>query len=193
MNNFDPHRYTISIKLVSLEEGDHYEALVSELPDLVEYGETNEQAYSLAVDAIAALHAAAIELERPFPEAAPSQALEVFSGRVTLRMSKGLHASVSRQADRDGVSLNAWIVETLAARAGAGALSYAIDNVWRLEHRVTTPLCVTANTAQVLWGTWKQQPFREIKKFLIDGDADLLQLATTALPPPAVGRQFAGD
>src|SRR5258705_7925741 len=40
MSTFDPHRYTITVKLVTLDEGDHFEAQVAELPDLVEYAET---------------------------------------------------------------------------------------------------------------------------------------------------------
>jgi hypothetical protein len=57
----------------------------------------------------------------------PSQALEEFSGRVTLRMSKSLHASVSKLAEREGVSLNSWIVESVSARAGAGFSRWAVE------------------------------------------------------------------
>ena len=39
-----------------------------------------------------------------------------FSGRVTLRMSKSLHAAVHRRASVDCVSLNQWIVEAIAIR-----------------------------------------------------------------------------
>lgn len=133
MSNFDPHRYTITIKLVTLEEGEHFEAVVAELPDLVEYGETYDQAYSLAVDSIATLRKAALEQGRAFPEPMPSQALEEFSGRVTLRMSKSLHASVSKLADREGVSLNSWIVEAISGRAGAGVSIVAVENAYRAE------------------------------------------------------------
>lgn len=128
---FDPHRYTITIKLVTLEEGEHYEALVAELPDVVEYGETYDQAYALAIDSIEALHRAANEQGRDFPSPMPSQALAEFSGRVTLRMTKSLHASASKLADTDGVSLNSWIVEAVAARVGrslaAPASSYVLS------------------------------------------------------------------
>lgn len=133
MSNFDSHRYTITIKLVTLEEGEHFEAVVAELPDLVEYGETYDEAYSLAVDSIATLREAALEQGRVFPEPMPSQALEEFSGRVTLRMSKSLHASVSKLADREGVSLNSWIVEAIAARAGAGVSVSAVESAYRAE------------------------------------------------------------
>jgi len=133
MSNFDPHRYTITIKLVTLDEGEHFEAVVAELPDLVEYGENYDQAYSLAVDSITTLREAALEQGRVFPEPMPSQALEEFSGRVTLRMSKSLHASVSKLADREGVSLNSWIVEAISVRTGAGVSVSAVESAYRAE------------------------------------------------------------
>jgi hypothetical protein len=63
----------------------------------------------------------------------PSQALEEFSGRVTLRMSKSMHASVSKLADREGVSLNSWIVEAISARASAGFSAWAVERANRAE------------------------------------------------------------
>lgn len=118
MTNFNPHRYTITIKLVTLDEGDQFEAVVAELPDLVEYGETYDQAYALAADSIEELYKAAKEQGRDFPAPAASRAIEEYSGRITLRMAKSLHASASRLADMDSVSLNSWIVEAVAARVG---------------------------------------------------------------------------
>jgi predicted HicB family RNase H-like nuclease len=149
MSNFDPHRYTITIKLVTLEEGEHFEAVVAELPDLVEYGETYVQAYSLAVDSISTLREAALEHGHVFPEPMPSQALDEFSGRVTLRMSKSLHASVSKLADREGVSLNSWIVEAISARAGAGVSISAVESAYRAE-TVPTFKVVFSNALGVL-------------------------------------------
>ena len=133
MNTFDPHRYTITIKLVSLDEGEHFEAIVAELPDLVEYGETYDQAYSLAVESIQALREAASEQGREFPVPLPSQALTEYSGRITLRMSKSIHASVSKLADREGVSLNSWIVEAISERVGASVSATATANTYSWE------------------------------------------------------------
>ncbi len=118
MENFNPHSYTITLKKVQLDEGEYFEAGIAELPDLVEYGETHEKAYLLAIDSITALYEIALEQDREFPEPMPSKTLEEFSGRVTLRMSKSLHAFVSKQADREMVSLNSWIVEAISTSAG---------------------------------------------------------------------------
>ena len=155
MSNFDPHRYTITIKRVTLDEGEHFEAVVAELPDLVEYAETYDQAYSLAVDSIATLKEAALEQGRVFPEPMPSQALEEFSGRVTLRMSKSLHASVSKLADREGVSLNSWIVEAVSARKGAGFSVSAVASAYRAEtvqaFKVVSAKALDARSQPTTW------------------------------------------
>lgn len=138
MTNFNPHRYTITIKLVTLDEGDQFEAVVAELPDLVEYGETCEQAYALVADSIEELYKAAKEQGRDFPAPAASRAIEEYSGRITLRMAKSLHASASRLADMDSVSLNSWIVEAVAARVGAD-VSRAADSTQNfVETRTVT-------------------------------------------------------
>ena len=38
------------------------------------------------------------------------------SGKMTLRLPASLHASIADAAERDGVSLNQWIVMTLASQ-----------------------------------------------------------------------------
>jgi hypothetical protein len=42
------------------------------------------------------------------------------SGRLLLRMPRGLHAELSRSAEREGVSLNAYITSALARAVGWG-------------------------------------------------------------------------
>jgi predicted RNase H-like HicB family nuclease len=173
MSTFDPHRYTITIKLVTLEEGEFFEAVVAELPDLVEYGETYDHAYSLAVESIGSLQDAAQEQGRDFPAPMPSRAIVEFSGRVTLRMTPSLHACASRFAEQEGVSLNSWVVEAIATRVGVGiAASTSISrNAYRAEkvqiflvpHSgvVFMPLSgLATNTAGMHGGT----PFLEVKE-----------------------------
>ena len=41
-----------------------------------------------------------------------------FSGRLIVRMEPALHRDVYLEATREGTSLNAWIVESLASRIG---------------------------------------------------------------------------
>lgn len=148
MADFNPNRYTITVKLVNLDEGDYFEAMVAELPDIVEYGENLDQVYSLAIDSIETLREAALEQGRPFPDPLPSKTLNEFSGRVTLRMSKSLHAKASMLADQEAVSLNLWIVEAISARISAGfSVSERNRENKFLEffYRPQTPYSVTEN------------------------------------------------
>ena len=140
MTNFDPHRYTITIKRVTDGEDEHFEASVAELPDLFDFAESHEQVYALVLESITVLREAALEQGRLFPDPLPSQATEEFSGRVTLRMSKSLHASVSKLASREEVSLNSWIVEAIAERTGREQSLHQAENIrWRGYSAHTSP------------------------------------------------------
>ena len=44
--------YNITVRQIEVEGENLFEARVRELPDVVEFGETKEEAYSLAVDTI---------------------------------------------------------------------------------------------------------------------------------------------
>jgi predicted RNase H-like HicB family nuclease len=50
--NIDAHDYNIRIRRGEIEGETLFEARVKELPDLIEYGETFDDAYDLALDAI---------------------------------------------------------------------------------------------------------------------------------------------
>lgn len=117
MEHFDPSRYSINVRRVSLPEGEFYEASVQELPDVIAYATCGGDAYEEAREALQGLYEDACEQEKPFPK--PFARVEgSFSGRVTLRMGKSLHTRVNQLADRDDVSLNAWIVEAIAEKVG---------------------------------------------------------------------------
>ncbi|MEN5342673.1 toxin-antitoxin system HicB family antitoxin [Achromobacter mucicolens] len=122
MTNFDASLYSINVHKV-IEDGDEYfEATVNELPDVSVFEDKADTAYYAAIDAIECLYKLACDLRKSFPEPARRQKSESFSGRVTLRLSKRLHAEVSQQAEQDGVSLNQWLCEAAAVRSGAGTL-----------------------------------------------------------------------
>ncbi|MFW5735185.1 MAG: toxin-antitoxin system HicB family antitoxin [Oceanidesulfovibrio sp.] len=58
-----------------------------------------------------------------------------YSGQIRLRMPKTLHASLSRLAETEGVSLNTYLVHLLSAQAGAtgdGRVSATSGNVYNL-------------------------------------------------------------
>lgn len=108
------NEYGISVRLVVRDGEEMYEARVAELPDVAAFGDTYSEAYEGAIEAIDGLKEMFAEKGKSLP---PPEIEETeFSGRITLRMSKSLHAAVHRKANLDGVSLNQWIVEAVACR-----------------------------------------------------------------------------
>jgi len=116
-----PEDYGITIKRGEFEGEVCFEARVRELPDLVEYADTADEAYALALDAIETTAEIFAEKGRKMPE--PMVVPEDYSGRVTLRVPKSLHASLSKRAEMEGVSLNQLMVSVLSAYRGFEAMS----------------------------------------------------------------------
>lgn len=107
----DPHAYNITIRRDIFEGETLFEARVRELPDLVEYAETYDEAYALAIDTIETAAEAFAEMGRAFPQAITP--VDDYSGRVTLRLPRSLHRVLAETADDEGVSLNQHLVNVL--------------------------------------------------------------------------------
>jgi len=116
----DPHAYNITIRRSTFEGEVLFEARVKELPDLAEYGESYEEAYSLAIDTIEIAAEAFEEKGRSFPPAIVPA--DEFSGRVTLRLPRSLHRSLATVAEDEGVSLNQHLVNVLSYYSGFSAI-----------------------------------------------------------------------
>lgn len=112
--------YGISVRLVVRDGLEMYEARVAELQDVAAFGDSFSEAYESAIEAIDGLREMFAEKGKALPP--PESEEPEFSGRVTLRMSKSLHAVIHRRAASDGISLNQWIVEAIACRTD-GAIS----------------------------------------------------------------------
>ncbi|MCP4697880.1 MAG: hypothetical protein GY862_13665 [Gammaproteobacteria bacterium] len=85
MNDFfDPHKYFIAIQRVIIDGKAYFEATIKELPDVVEYGETYDEAYELAIDTIETTQEVFAENNREFPP--PYKRIDEYSAQVTLRM-----------------------------------------------------------------------------------------------------------
>ncbi len=125
------HDYNITIRHGVFEDEPCYEARVRELPDIVEYGDTFEEAYELAIDAIETTAEIMSEKGRPMP--LPMDIPDDFSGRVTLRLPKTLHRRLAQDAEEEGVSLNAYLVYVLTHFSGlvAGAQSPGQPASWK--------------------------------------------------------------
>jgi predicted HicB family RNase H-like nuclease len=112
----DPAAYTILIRRTLIDDEICFEARVSELPDVIAYGDSNEEAYSLAIEAIETTSAIFKEKGKAMP--APKEINDDFSGRITLRAPSSLHRSLSDAAEIENVSLNQYLVGVLSFHSG---------------------------------------------------------------------------
>lgn len=133
--NFDPDNYTITIRKEWVDDEMLFVGRVAEFPDLRSFEETYEEARIMLTDCIHGLKEMADEAHEYFPTPNPIPNDE-FSGRMTLRLPKSLHAKVSNLAEQDGVSVNHYIVAAVATYAGeadgtqnalTGAVNYIKD------------------------------------------------------------------
>ncbi len=119
----DAELYTISIRKEYIGKDTLYVARVAELPDVEEYADTYEEAYSLVRDTIEISNKLCLENNIPFPEPRGNQKKDSMSGRVTLRMPKSLHFYLSEEASNEDVSLNQYIVSSLSNSYGQCQMS----------------------------------------------------------------------
>jgi antitoxin HicB len=106
--------YTIELVHDRDDRNEGWFAQVKELPGCMSQGATIDEAVENLRDAMAGWISVAIEDGMPIPE---PRAPASFSGRLLLRIPRGLHAELSRQAEDEGVSLNQYIATLLAGAA----------------------------------------------------------------------------
>src|SRR5205823_7117569 len=97
-------------------DDDYWAARFPELPGLVAVSESWEDLQHKIDDAKWSYFEAALEANLPIPE--PGEPIEDVSGRVLLRLPKGLHRQAMRLARREGVSVNTLLVTAIAKEVG---------------------------------------------------------------------------
>lgn len=102
-------------------ETNTYTAQIMEFPGCVAQGDSPEEAYANLERTAGGWIQAALDMGQLIPEPAANQ---TFGGKILLRLSRSLHRQVADLADREGVSLNQFIVTALAEKAGAVNTSY---------------------------------------------------------------------
>lgn len=107
--------YHLSVARDGEKQGGSWIATVEELPGCTSRGQTPEEAVSGIEDAIGSWISSALEEGREVPEPKSSAS---HSGRLLLRMPRTLHGELTRVAEREGVSLNQFITDVLAAAVG---------------------------------------------------------------------------
>ena len=107
--------YHITLVQDGEKDGGKWIAAAEELPDCASRGDTAEEAIAGLKDAMATWIAAALREGRDIPE--PRSATS-HSGRLLLRMPRTLHAALTQAAERENVSLNQFITDSLASVVG---------------------------------------------------------------------------
>jgi antitoxin HicB len=102
-------------RLVIPEDDGTFRGEILEFPGCLTTGDTPADALSSLEEVARAWLEGALEHNQPIP--APVENTE-FSGRLLLRLPKSLHKKAARFAERDGVSLNQFIVTSLAEHVG---------------------------------------------------------------------------
>ena len=113
---FDASLYNITVRKGNFDGEVFFEAKVKELPDVAEYADSYEEAYLLAIDSLETTAEALAEQGKVMPS--PILENDDFSGRVTLRMPKSMHAALSSWSDSEDTSLNQLLVNCLAFNLG---------------------------------------------------------------------------
>jgi len=119
-----------SVVLQWSEEDGGYIATIPELPGLSAFGVSPEEAIrQLTVAKKAFLNVMAEDGEE-IPDA---EIFRPFSGQTRLRLPKSLHASLSLEARKNGVSLNTYIIMLLSEKSGQSQIK---DLLRALESRI---------------------------------------------------------
>jgi len=105
--------------LIPDEKSGTFAAEILEFPGCVSQGDTAQEAYERLEEAAKGWIEAALDLGQEIP---PPGLVHGYSGKFALRLPKSLHRQAVRAAERDGTSLNQFIVTALAEKIGATTL-----------------------------------------------------------------------
>lgn len=105
-------------RIVIPESDGTFRGEILEFPGCIATGDTPADALSELEEVASAWLQGALEQNQPIPEPVDNTQ---FSGRLVLRLPKSLHKKAARIAERDGVSLNQFIVMSLAENVGERA------------------------------------------------------------------------
>lgn len=134
----DATRYSIQVRKVDIDGEEYYHAKIGEFPYLNEYADSYTEAYDLAVEAITASAEVLEKQGKKIPEPAIDLDVSEYSGRITLRLPKTLHASLSEQAEREDVSLNQLLVSALSYFNGFRKNQYSTESIMHVVRASST-------------------------------------------------------
>jgi predicted RNase H-like HicB family nuclease len=97
-----------------IKEGDQYTASYPDLPGCVSFGDTPDEAVSELATVKSLWVQGQLESGNSIP--LPSSYEDKFSGKFVIRIPKNLHRLLNLEAGQQGVSLNQYVIYTLANR-----------------------------------------------------------------------------
>ncbi len=103
-------------KVISGDRDEGFLVQVVELPGCMTAAETEAEALAQLPEAMSLWLETMLLDGNPIPE---PDTEPTYSGRLHVRMPKSLHERLVHQAEREGTSLNQWVVTLLAQGAGA--------------------------------------------------------------------------
>jgi predicted RNase H-like HicB family nuclease len=122
------------------EEDGRFSAEVLEFPGCYSQGRHAGEAFDNLEKAATAWIETCLDLGQEIP---PPSVSHGYSGRIALRLPRGLHRVAVHKAQRDGISLNQCLVTAIAAWVGA-------DNLYeRITHRVEMNFIHMTNYIQI--------------------------------------------
>lgn len=145
-----------SINIIWSDEDDSYIATIPEFNGLSAYGDTPEEAIKEAKVALEGFLEVFKEDGCTIPE---PQTLSEFSGQTRIRLPKSLHAKLARQADREGVSLNSYMVHLLSENH----FKHQIERLLKENQRNTTFINVPNENAGLM-------PVGRVDKYILQAD-----------------------
>lgn len=107
-------------RIVVPESDGSFRAEIIEFPGCIAVGDTESKALSRLRDVAESWLESTIARKQRVPEPIESTG---YSGKLVVRLPKSLHRKAAQQAARDGVSLNQFIVSSVAEQVGLQSVS----------------------------------------------------------------------
>jgi len=131
------------------EESGTYTAQILEFPGCITEGKTPQEAYERLEDVALSWIEAALDMGQDIP--LPWSNYD-YGGKVALRLPKGLHKQVALAAERDGTSLNQFIVMAISEKIGVSKFyNYLIEE---FDRRLAQ---TAANVASIILSNYPVQ------------------------------------
>lgn len=110
-------------RVVIPEEGGGFTALITEFEGCIAFGDTADEALKNLEEVATEWLESELERNHDIPVAWRTQE---FSGKLLLRLPKSLHGELARLAEKEGTSLNQYILAKLAGQAGEDRITATI-------------------------------------------------------------------